>query len=96
MKANIFIKSIILNNSDSWQEISFLSNFNILVGMLVGWFDLLESNEDMTFYWMILIDLQKAFDTTDHQILLKTVKYLGFLKTHLHGLNPISLNRNLK
>ena len=29
---------------------------------------------------MILIDLQKAFDTTDHQILLKKMKYLGFFK----------------
>ena len=29
---------------------------------------------------MILIDLQKAFDTTDHQILIKKMKYLGFSK----------------
>ena len=29
---------------------------------------------------MILIDLQKAFDTTDHHILLKKMKYLGFSK----------------
>ena len=27
---------------------------------------------------MVLIDLQKAFDTIDHQILLKKMKYLGF------------------
>ena len=29
---------------------------------------------------MVLIDLQKAFDTMDHQILLKKMKYLGFSK----------------
>ena len=29
---------------------SFLSNFNILVGLLLGLTDLLESNEDMAFY----------------------------------------------
>ena len=39
----------ILNISDSWLEMSFLSNFNILVGILLGPTDLLESNEDITF-----------------------------------------------
>ena len=29
---------------------------------------------------MILIDLQKAFDTNEYQILLKKMKYLGFSK----------------
>ena len=42
---------------------------------------------------MILIDLQKAFDTTDHQILPKKIKYL---EKKLHGLNPISVKGNLK
>ena len=46
------------------------------------------------FTGMILIDLQIAFDTIDHQILLKKIKYLCF--SQLHGLNPISLNGNLK
>ena len=33
---------------------SFLSNFNILVGILLGATDLLESNEDMTFSISVL------------------------------------------
>ena len=33
---------------------SFLSNFNILVGVLLGWTDLLESNEDMTSFISVL------------------------------------------
>ena len=44
----------ILNNSDSWLEISFLSNFIILVGMLLGPADLSESNQDMTFSITVL------------------------------------------
>ena len=31
---------------------SFLTNFNILVGILLGPTDLLESNEDMTFSYL--------------------------------------------
>ena len=44
----------ILHNSDSCLEMSFLSNFNILVGMGLGPTDLLESNEDMTFSISVL------------------------------------------
>ena len=44
----------ILNISDSWLEMSFLSNFNILVGILLGPTDLLESNEDMIFSISVL------------------------------------------
>ena len=36
--------------------------------------------EKVLFTGMILIDLQKAFDTMNHQILLKKMKYLGFSK----------------
>ena len=35
------------------------------------------------FTGMILIDLQKVFDTIDHQILIKKMKYLGFSKNVL-------------
>ena len=31
---------------------------------------------------MVLIDLQKTFDTIDHQIFLKKMKYLGFSKNN--------------
>ena len=35
-----------LNISDGWLELPFLSNFNILMEILLGPTDLLESNED--------------------------------------------------
>ena len=44
----------ISNNWESWLKMSFLSNFNILAGMLLGPTDLLESNEDMTFSISVL------------------------------------------
>ena len=50
----------ILNISDSWLEMLFLSNFNILVWILLGPTDLLESNEDMTFSISVLsVELTK-------------------------------------
>ena len=45
---------------------------------------------------MIFIDLQKAFDTTDHQILLKKMKYLGSSKNTITWFKSISVNGNLK
>ena len=39
----------ILNISDSRLEMSFLSNFNILIGILLGPTDVLDYNEDMIF-----------------------------------------------
>ena len=44
------------------------------------------------FTGLVLINLQKVFDTIHHQILLKKVKYLGFSKNnYMAGLSPISL-----
>ena len=38
-----------LNRSVNWVEISFLSNFNIFIGMLLGPTDLLEGSEYIMF-----------------------------------------------
>ena len=43
---------------------------------------------------MILIDLQKAFDTVD-QILLKKLKYIGFLPETVRWFESYLKNRNL-
>ena len=45
---------------------------------------------------MILIDLQKAFDTINHDILLKKCLWLDFLVNPLHGLNRTSLIEDFK
>ena len=47
-------KKEILNISDNWLEMSFLSNFIILVGILLHPTDFLESNEDVTFSISVL------------------------------------------
>ena len=44
---------------------------------------------------MILIDLQKAFDTADHQILLKKLNYIGFSPETLKLFESYLKNRNL-
>ena len=64
----------ILNISDSWLEISFLSNFNILVGILLGLTDLLESNEDIFSISVLSVGLTKK-EILD-LFLRKSEKYL--------------------
>ena len=44
---------------------------------------------------MIFIDLQKAFDTLDHQILLKKLKYIGFLPETVTWFESYLKNHNL-
>ena len=43
---------------------------------------------------MILIDLQKPFDTLDHQILLKKLKYIGFSPETVRWFEFYLKNRN--
>ena len=45
---------------------------------------------------MILIDLQKAFDTIVHQISLKKMKYLGFSKNTITWLNSYLCERKFE
>ena len=44
---------------------------------------------------MILIDLQKAFDTLDYEILLKKLKYTGFLPGTARWFESYLKNQNL-
>ena len=52
--------------------------------------------EKVLFTGIILIDLQKAFDTINHQILIKKMKYIGFSKNVIAWFKSISVNENLK
>ena len=45
---------------------------------------------------MILVDLKKAFDTIDHHILIKKMKYLGFLKNVIAWFKSYLSKRNFK
>ena len=45
---------------------------------------------------MILIDLQEAFDTINHEILINKTELLDFLRTSFFGLNHIYQIETLK
>ena len=45
---------------------------------------------------MILIDLQKVFDTINHKTLVNKMEFLGFSKMSFFGLNHIYQVENLK
>ena len=45
---------------------------------------------------MILIDLQKAFDTIDHEILLEKMIYIGFTKKTIDWFRSYLSNRSFK
>ena len=45
---------------------------------------------------MVLIDLQKSFDTIDHQILLKEMNYLGFSKNTITWFKSYLCERKFK
>ena len=54
------VENEILNISINWVEISFLSSFNILAGMLFGPTSLLEFREDIIFCILyLLVGLRK-------------------------------------
>ena len=60
--------------SDFWKNFSTNTCLEHLTDKITTGF------EKVLFTGMVLIDLLKAFDTIDHQILLKKMKYLGFSK----------------
>ena len=43
---------------------------------------------------MILIDLQKAFDTTDHDILLKQISVIGFSNQTIDWFQSLGFRKN--
>ena len=75
--------NVILKISASWQEISFLSNFNILVGMLLGPTDLVESSEDMIRAASCLsVGLQKKFLSSIFQKVLSHISLNKHFYSH--------------
>ena len=52
--------------------------------------------EKRLFIRMVLIDLQKDFDTIDHQILLKKIEYLGFCKNTITWFKSYVCERKFK
>ena len=48
------------------------------------------------FTGMILIDLQKAFDTINHDILINKMEYLGFSKDAIFWFKSYQTNRKIK
>ena len=61
-----------------WVKAKFSTDFNTCLGHLTD--KITTGFEKSLFTRMILIDLQKAFDTINLQILIKKMKYLGFSK----------------
>ena len=55
-----------------------------------------EGFESGKYMGWILIDLSKAFDTVDHEILLKKMGCTGFSVKEFHGLNRIYWEEPLK
>ena len=45
---------------------------------------------------IILIDFQEAFDTLDHEVLLKKWNILVFEHLQLNGLSPVSQTENVE
>ena len=65
-------------HKSSWVKAKFSTDFNTCLGDLTD--KITTGFEESLFTRMILIDLQKAFDTINLQILIKKMKYLGVSK----------------